>query len=300
MADVPLTDTDVWTASPQGPGPSHPLTNTIWRSFYDQINDRVRWTFNRLASRLLGTFKLIEAVDAGTDIITITGHGLSNGDIVRVESVGGAVPGGLSATSAYYVAVQDADNIKVKNTAGAGIAINITSSGTGTLYLYLVPDTFGSLVAGSSPVVGTYTMPKAFSLTELLAYVASTLGTTFTGAVLMVGDEARVVKRTPGALPDSDSTLDVSTDTWYQTTPTAQRDHEVLDASGTIPVENDEVEVRRGAAGAFAVILHREGQAAAICTLPASTCCSARLKYKGAVWTLLSYSGAVVPGADAG
>jgi hypothetical protein len=300
MADVPLTDTDVWTASPQGPGPSHPLTNTIWRSFYDQINNRVRWVRNRLTDSVLGSYQAIEAVDPGTDIITITGHGRSNGDVVRVESQGGTVPAGLAAKTAYYVAVQDADNIKLKNTAGAGLAINITGAGSGDLYLVLVPDSFGALVSQAASTVGTYTMPKAFSLKDLLAYVASTLGTTFTGAVLMVGTSARVVKRTPGALPDSDSTLDVSTDTWYQATPTAQRDHEVLDASGTVPVENDEVEVRRGAAGAFAIILHREGQAGAICTLPASTCCSARLKYRGAVWTLLSYSGAVVPGADAG
>ena len=110
-------------------------------------------------------------------------------------------------------------------------------------------------------------------------------------------DVGRWIKRTTLALPDSNSTFDVvDADCYYQTTPTAQRDHEI-DNGGE---EEDEVEVRRGAAGNFAIVLHREGSPGAICTLPALTCCSSRLRYTGGVWTLLSYSGAVVPGADAG
>jgi hypothetical protein len=294
-----LSDTDTWETAPDGPATGENRTSALIRSYLGKINNRARYVFNRITERLIGTELLIEAVDATTDIITITAHGLSNGDVVRVEARnGGTLPGNVTANTAYYVAVQDADNIKIKNTAGAGIAINISSNGTDDMYLVSVPDAFGSLVAGAASTVGTYVMPKAFNLTELLAYIASTLGTTFTGAVRFSGDEARIIKRATATIADAAAqTFDVTADVWYHAEPTAQRDPEVDDTGSE---NGDEIEVRRGAAGNFAIVLHRPGSAAAICTMPALTCCNAVLKRHGGVWTLLSYSGAVVPGAEAG
>lgn len=296
---VPLAEVDQWVSVPEGPGPSEPLISAKLRKMFENVNDRALHTYNRLSERITGTPLLIEAVDAGTDQITITGHNLAGNAVVRIEARnGGTLPGGISASTAYYVSVVDADNIKLKNTAGAMIAVGISSNGTDDLYLYSVPDTFGALIAGAASVVGTYTMPKAFSLTDLLAYIASTLGTTFTGPVRFSGDTARILKRATGSIADSAAqAFDVTADVWYHATPTAQRDPEVDDTGSE---DGDEIEVRRGAAGNFAIILHRPGSAAAICTLPALTCCSARVKRHGGVWTLLSYSGAVVPGADAG
>ena len=294
-----LSDTDTFTPAPDGPATGENRTSALMRLYLGKINSRTRWLYNRLTERLLGVEQAIEAVDASTDILTITSHGHSNGDVVRIEGRGGAtIPGGLVENTAYYIAVQDADNVKLKNTAGAGIAVNITSNGSGALYLVAVPDAFGALVAGAASTVGTYTMPKAFSLKDLLVYIASTLGTTFTGPVRFSGDTARILKRATGTIADSASqTFGVTADVYYHATPTAQRDPEVDDTGAE---DGDEIEVRRGAAGNFAIILHRPGSVAAICTLPAVTCCSARIKRRGGVWTLLSYSGAVVPGADAG
>lgn len=135
-----LTDTDSWTTAPDGPATGEPRTSALIRSYMGKINNRVRWVFNRLATNLFGSFQLITNVDTATEYLTIAGHGLASNTAVRVESVGGSVPTGLSATTVYYVIVVDADTIQLSASSGPGAAVDITSTGTGTLYLYTVVD----------------------------------------------------------------------------------------------------------------------------------------------------------------
>ena len=293
-----ISDTDAWETAPDGPPNGGARSSPLMRSYLGKINNRARWTFNRMAG-LFGSFAIVEAVDTGTDRLTITGHGLASNTLVRIASVGGSVPTGTSSIVPMYVIVVDVDTIQVSLSSGPGSAANLTSTGSGTLYLYTVPDALASIMCPAVNVSGGYSITPR-TLKAAMAYMVTFLGATFTGKVKFAGPDARVIKRATETIPDSDDTIDVSADVWYQTTPTAQRDHEVLDATGTLPEDGDEVEVRRGAAGNFAIVLHREGSPGAICTLPALTCCSSRLRYTGGVWTLLSYSGAVVPGADAG
>ncbi len=65
--------------------------------------------------------------DASTDKVSLTSHGLANGD--RVKFGGTAVPGGLTAGLWYYVVSSATNDFKVAATSG-GSAINLTSNGT--------------------------------------------------------------------------------------------------------------------------------------------------------------------------
>jgi len=70
--------------------------------------------------------------DSTTDKITLSAHGLNNGD--RVYFGGTAVPGGLTAATWYYVVNKGTNDFQLATTAG-GSAINLTSNGTSvTLY----------------------------------------------------------------------------------------------------------------------------------------------------------------------
>lgn len=84
----------------------------------------------------------ISAVDAGTDELTITAHGLSTGDGAAAIYTpdAGMIPGGLAAITDYWVIVVDANTIKLASSSAnalANTAIDITSTGSGTLKLLL-------------------------------------------------------------------------------------------------------------------------------------------------------------------
>jgi hypothetical protein len=64
---------------------------------------------------------------AATDLITLTAHGLTNGDTIRFTSVGAATP--LTTTDVYYVVSASANTFSVALTKG-GTAVNITVDGT--------------------------------------------------------------------------------------------------------------------------------------------------------------------------
>ncbi len=67
------------------------------------------------------------AAAAATDLITLTAHGLVNGDTVHFTSVGAATP--LTTTDVYYVVASSANTFSVALTKG-GAAVNITVDGT--------------------------------------------------------------------------------------------------------------------------------------------------------------------------
>lgn len=66
----------------------------------------------------------------GTDVITSVGHGLANGQAVRLTTTG-ALPGGLALNTTYWIRDATTDTFKLAATSG-GAALDITSAGTGT------------------------------------------------------------------------------------------------------------------------------------------------------------------------
>jgi uncharacterized phiE125 gp8 family phage protein len=75
---------------------------------------------------------------AGTDVITAQGRTFADGDIVRVQNSGGALPAGLSANTDYYVRDASGSTLKLSASSG-GSAVDITDAGTGINYLGEVP-----------------------------------------------------------------------------------------------------------------------------------------------------------------
>lgn len=89
----------------------------------------------------------VTLIAAVTDTVSIPNHGFTNGDgPVQMVSTG-TIPGGLLASTDYWVIVVDANNIKLastfRRTGGAYVAgvpsgnpvtpVNITTAGTGTI-----------------------------------------------------------------------------------------------------------------------------------------------------------------------
>lgn len=105
-----------------------------------------------------------------------------------------------------------------------------------------------------------------------------------------------------GAIPDSDSNIEGGGyDTWLCATPGAQRDHYLLEAGCTHTplVAGQRTTIYRPAAGSFAIIIHREGEAGALVTLASATHCGATFEVRGGRWRLLLAGAGATPGADA-
>lgn len=73
-----------------------------------------------------------EFTAATSDIITSNTHGLVSGDVVTVSNSGGALPGGLSASTYYWVVKIDADTFYLATSENATSYVNITNTGSGT------------------------------------------------------------------------------------------------------------------------------------------------------------------------
>jgi hypothetical protein len=79
--------------------------------------------------------KTISSVNTTTEELTITAHGFFDGEPIRFQNSGGALPGGLSAGTIYYAFVVSVNVIKVCATWFSWLGqsyINITSAGSGT------------------------------------------------------------------------------------------------------------------------------------------------------------------------
>lgn len=204
------------------------------RGHLGELSNRTRWLYNRLAKSLLGSSFMTfaaGAVDTGTDRITISGHGLSTGDVLRYLNVGGtaiAISGSALSLAegyssvAFYAIVIDANTIQIENSSGGG-ALNITDAGSGTHYFFKVPS------AGASPMyksflVGSVTIAAgtlANQLRQFLPLAGGTMTGTLTvdgstGAISMGGTKrltyaSRSLTRVQKA-PLNNTTLDTTSD----------------------------------------------------------------------------------------
>ena len=99
------------------------------------------------------------AIDTASNEISITGHPFNTGDRVVVTSTG-AVPGGLVASTGYFVISASANSIKLSTTRTGAVGnsdIDIQSTGSGTITV-ASDEIFTLTRAGSS---GTVTVKKA-------------------------------------------------------------------------------------------------------------------------------------------
>jgi len=305
-----IPDDDEWVETPQGPNTGENRTSALMRGYLGDVGKRGRWVFNRLVKGLLGdSFQTFEsgAIDTVTDQITIPAHGFAPNALLRYGNVSGTAmsivgapfPLGTSglAVQPIWARVVDANTIELAITSG-GPAVDITAVGSGTHYLYATPQALDLIYHQAFTTLAGASIPAGSLRTTLTAYMAAWSGGTFTGLVQFVGATARIRRRPTATLANlAGQTVSIAADVYYAATPTAQRD---VDVDDTGSADDDEIQVRRPGSGNFAYIFHRPGAPGAIVTLPGNTCCEAILKRRGGVWTLLSYSGNAIPGADAG
>ncbi len=155
-------------------------------------------------------------------------------------------------------------------------AVDGTNGGTYTPTATLTWDgSFGH--AFSSPISIDATAP----VTGTCSWGATT---TRTGSLVISGTSATTRYR-QAILADPPTSLQLGNqyDTYMFIQPAAQRDIEVM-SSSPVPTAGQRIWFRRVAAGAFSIILHREGSASAIVTLPGSTASSALLEFDGTNW----------------
>jgi hypothetical protein len=95
----------------------------------DTLQDFLDAQATRLAASATG--QAFTAANA-TERLTITGHGISEGEgPYLVSNSGGALPDGLSASTLYYVIVVDANTLQLAHSPG-GDPVGFTDDGTGT------------------------------------------------------------------------------------------------------------------------------------------------------------------------
>lgn len=88
--------------------------------------------------------------DAGTDKVLWASHTLVNGDRVVFGNSGGALPGGISANTKYFVRNAGTNDFQISLTS-TGAIVDISSAGTGTHTVYwqfALPDLRGRTISG--------------------------------------------------------------------------------------------------------------------------------------------------------
>lgn len=144
-----ITETEQFDASIIGPDAGSPRTAASVRTMGGGSANRARWMNARL-TELLGSFLAITAVVTATDSLTVTGHGMSANDPVRVYAPSGlgVLPAGLAASTVYYAIIVDANTIKLSASSG-GAAVDITSVGSGVFYAIKVADGAAALYSSA-------------------------------------------------------------------------------------------------------------------------------------------------------
>lgn len=161
-------------------------------------------------------------IDTASDQITWAGHGLSTGDAVVYDSNSGAVAGGLTDKSTYFVIVVDSDTFQLAASsadASAGTAVDLTDSGN-----------------DSQTFAETKTIPVSAGagLTEVADAVNSAeIGLEASIVDTGASNSGRYVLSVQGAL-GADAAFSLSTTASSGVTPSFSRSQAAADASLTV------------------------------------------------------------------
>jgi hypothetical protein len=166
--DIAASASNVHEPVINAPAGGDPRTSASVRDPMQKIVNRTRWLWSWLQG-VVGSFapigalapSAIASVNTSTDTITLTTHGLDDGDPVRFISTTLSSFGGISWGVVYYVVNKTTDTFQVEASVGGG-AINITSF-SGTVYVIKVTDpevylpTVGGVIAGKlSAILGRF------------------------------------------------------------------------------------------------------------------------------------------------
>ena len=137
------------------------------------LANRTKWLKERFYDLLLGAPLTVSAVDTGTDRLTVTGHSIPANTAVQVFAAnGGTLPGGVSASTPYWVGVVDANTIQLYTAAGPSGLVDLTAGFAGDVYVQIIPDWFNTLLINNA----TYGTGKLGSLIMWLAGAQTVTG----------------------------------------------------------------------------------------------------------------------------
>lgn len=150
---------------------------------YGQAWPITRWQANAVQIEFVTGYATPFTANSTTDVITLSGRTVANGDSFRLTNAGGALPAGLSANTNYYVINTTGSTCKLSLTSG-GSAVDITGAGTGTQFLGTIPkraiQAIRLLVSHwhrHRETVGTVAAEVAFTYTRLIRSLLWTLPT---------------------------------------------------------------------------------------------------------------------------
>lgn len=130
---------------------------TLASLFGQPVTNALMWLRLRL-EEAIGSFLPLNgllplALSVGGSTLTLTGHGLANGDPVRFWNIGGgsSLPSPLVFGTVYYAVSVAANTFQVSATSGGG-AITLTTTGSGAIYAAKVA--YGLLAASAIGVLG--------------------------------------------------------------------------------------------------------------------------------------------------
>lgn len=133
-------------------------------------------------------------VNIGTDVITLSAHGLIDGTIVHVAS-SGTLPTGLSSNTLYYVRDVTTSTFRLSTTVN-GLAIDLTGAGSGTHSLYdevNLPDMRSRIAmgAGAGTFASNFAPGDVNTGTEVITVPTNT--TLYTGTAVVYTSTSTVV-----------------------------------------------------------------------------------------------------------
>lgn len=167
----------------------------------------------------MSAVKTISAVNAGTDTLTATAHGLLTAGRFHVRNVGGALPTGLTAGTDYFAIRVDADNIKVATSSANAIAgtpvVDITGAGSGTNTIeyglpYCIPDALAAVGGQIKVASANETWAALVAIYNLLVGVTQSIWTSITLAVsVTLASNQNITLQGTGLLKHGTRTLQI-------------------------------------------------------------------------------------------
>ena len=145
------------------------------------------------------------AVDTSTEVITLSSHGFSTGDLVIYEDGGGTALAGLTDGTIYYVIKVDANTFKVASSlanANAGTAIDLTGTGNNDQFFrYRVGDT-DALATAQQPSESE-TAPGTFPFTMVSGSLPTAVPRHISATTAGSGDGSKTVTITGTDVTDT-------------------------------------------------------------------------------------------------
>jgi uncharacterized phiE125 gp8 family phage protein len=106
---------------------------------YNQAWPGIRGDINGVEITINAGYAATFTADATLNVLTAVGRTYTDGDLVQLSNLGGALPTNLSVGVDYYVRDVSGYTFKLAATSG-GTAIDFTTAGTGTHFIGVIPE----------------------------------------------------------------------------------------------------------------------------------------------------------------